>query len=159
MSTITRDAAQALLDRATVLLLTAALQNNESRAQFARGSINTLRSLLTCDGTEFAARKDAASGAYQPPACLEAAWAALPIDIERLSLAEVQQFLTAQGVEIAPHLIADRNLKTVQQPKNDEIAALDLHNEHAATRVDVGNGSEHGKPSDVKAMVAEGGAA
>lgn len=159
MSTITRAAAQALLDRATVLLLTAALQNHEPRAQYARGSINTLRSLLTCDGAEFAARKDAASGAYQPPACLEAAWAALPIDVERLSLVEVQQFLAAQGVEIATKAVTHSQIDSVQQLENGEVATVNLNDEHAAHAVDVSDGSKHAEPSDVLVIVTEGGAA
>ena len=155
---IPREAAQALLNRAITGLLFSASINAPDRAQFWRGSINALRGVLDTERANFMARKDA-SCAYQPPAGLEAAWAALPDNIERLSFAEVQQFLAAQGVQITTHTIANSQVDAVLQFKDREVATVNLNDEHAAHAVDVSDGSKHAEPSDVLVIVTEGGAA
>lgn len=151
---ITRESVQALLNRAITGLLYAASINAPLRVEYWRGNIKGLRDLLTGDGAECAARKDALSGAYQPPACFEAAWAALPENVEDLSLAQMQQFLAAHRIEVATDPVAHRHLEAVQQLKGSEVPALDLDDEHAPAGVDVGDDASHGA-----AIVAEGGAA
>jgi hypothetical protein len=156
MSTIDTRNALALLNRSISGLLVAAMLDRPLTAQFWRGQINALRTLLgQGDAPSLWALKDAASG-YQPNACFERAWPALPVDIDQRSLAEVQELLRGHGTEITPEPIPDRNVDAVVQLQHGVPTLIVLANdEHAAARVDVRDGaSGHVRsPSKVDVIV------
>lgn len=102
---------QAALDRAVACLLMQAMLGETERFEQVRHVARELR--LVLDG------RWKGSAAYQPPPLLQAAWPALPVGIEWMSVPQVQQFLSAHGVELAA----------------DDVSQLQLDAEQAAGRV------------------------
>jgi hypothetical protein len=107
---------QAMLARYQGMLLIGAWLGKAHNVSFAQGAINALKWVNESSSADFAATTDALAGGYHPPACLQAAWACLPVGLESFSLAQVQQFLTAQGVEMADQYSAT-SLKTEAELK------------------------------------------
>ena len=101
---------QALLDRSLVGLLFAAQLGRPNAYLMRRGTIDALQTLLRPPGCVNLAALDAKALGYEPPAYYKAAVAAFPFRGERLSMAEMQQFLLAHGVEITPDPIHDQKV-------------------------------------------------
>lgn len=115
-STPSRAAITAMRNRAAQTVLVTAHQGKAHQFVFAQGMLKALNSLLNRpEPAKFAAVRDASMGGYQPLTGFEAAWAALPVCMESLSLVEVQQFLTAQGVQIATDAVANSQLDAAEQ--------------------------------------------
>lgn len=148
---------EALRNRAKHGLLIGALLDRPSSFAHFRGELKALSALERGLGDK-AAAKDSAAGGYLPLADLQTAWATLPVDIERLTLVDVQQLLRAKGVQIAGNPASDSKLDAVEQLEDSVGAAVDLHDEHPAPRVDLNDGaSQHGAPLE-KSIVAQGDA-
>lgn len=152
----------ALRNRATTGLLSAAAANNQDGFNWFAGHLAALRMLDNGAGLKLAS-KDARgeSGAYEPPGMFKAAWAALPVDIECLSLPEVRELIVAHGVEISTHPVADGQVDAVHQLKDCEAPAAGLDDKEAAALVDGndGSGAAAHTPSFDRAIVGrEGGA-
>ena len=130
----------ALLNRAHSGMLMAALADRPVGFVGWRSYAKALADLESFHGQQLAA-KDARSGGYQPTSCLQAAWASLPEGIERMPLAEVQQFLTSQGVEIPAETVPALKVNAVEQLDDNEVAAVNLNHEHAPAMVDVNDGT------------------
>ena len=96
-----------LRNRAIAGLLFSAGATHPEQFLFWRGYLKALLDLSRPSAGKPTLR-EIASGGYEPPACLQRAWTALPESIERLTLPEVQQFLAAQGVEITRDHVSDR---------------------------------------------------
>lgn len=97
------DQVAALRQRGLVGLLFAA-QNTECTGhelafRFWQGYLNALHG-ISSGHAAMAAQVDAQRSGYEPPAYLQAAFAALPNRVESATLAEVQEFLAAQGVQL-----------------------------------------------------------
>lgn len=128
---------------------------------FWRGVINALDTIRSGGASVMAARDKATSG-YVPPSYLQRAFASLPKGIESASLAKVQEFLAASGVQIATDLVADSDADVGQQLKDHAVSADHLNDEHATAGVDFDNGPKHVRslPDGETTIVAgEGGAA
>jgi len=110
----------ALRKRAIVCLLHNAEHNDDVAFKFWSGYALALRNVEHGSG-QAAAEKDARSpSGYEPPAHLQAAWAALPVDAETLTIAQVQQILAAQGVKLTRDPIAHGHFVRGQQLKGGE---------------------------------------
>ena len=131
-----------LRNRAIAGLLFSASANYREQFLIWRGYLKALLDLSRPNAGKPTLREIASSG-YEPPACLQRAWTALPESIERLTLPEVQQFLAAQGVEITRDHVSDRQFKTVLQTESGKVPAADLNDEHPAAGVDVGDDAAH----------------
>jgi hypothetical protein len=159
---IDRTAIEAMCNRSKQLVLTCAAMGQPDALRFAQGSLNALRSLLDLQDVGFAAHRDDSRGGYQPLAGYEAAWAALPVGVERFTLAQVQEFLRTHGVEIATDAVANGKVDGVEQLKDCKAAVINVHDEHDAVRAEGRDGAgEHEAPLVVRGVdiVAEGGAA
>lgn len=157
---IERSHAVALLNRAKQLVLTQAFLNNANGLLYAQGALSALQSVTEELGGAFLAHRDALLGGYQPLAGFEAAWAALPVDAKHLSLADVREFLTRHGVELAADPISNGNVDAVSQLENGVIPAVNLHDEHDAARAYLNHcASVHANSLGKTAIVVEGGAA
>lgn len=131
----------ALLNRSKSLLLTQAWLNKPLGVAFAQGSINAYKAMQGSCGA-FCARRDAASeGGYSVCAIFQAAWPALPIDIEYLSMADVQDFLASHGVKLAADTVANTNIDGVDQLQDHIVAAVDVDDKHDVARADVCDGA------------------
>lgn len=148
-------AVDALMARARTGLLVAADLENPAAFNFWQGYIDALR--LISDGAAGLTHlvlRDAASGGYQPPTYLAAAFTALPEDVKALTLVDVQQLLRAQGIKPTCDLVSDGNIDGVEKLEHGKGAIVDLHQEHAGAGVDHDHGAlAHGL------MVAQGGSA
>jgi len=131
-----------LRNRAIAGLLFGAAVNHPEQFLLWKGYLKALLDLSRPNAGKPTLR-EVASGGYQPPACLQRAWAALPECIERFSLTEVQQFLAAQGLEITRDHVSDRQFKAVLQTENRKVTAVDLDDEHAVPVVDMGDDATH----------------
>lgn len=131
----------ALLNRSKSLLLTQAWLNKPDGVARAQGAINALQALQG-NAAQMAANKDAASeGGYSVCAIFQAAWPALPIDIEYLSMAQVQDFLALHGVKLAADTVANTNIDGVGQLQDHIVTAVDVDDKHDVARADVGDGA------------------
>lgn len=154
----------ALHNRAIQQLLIGAWLGKAENVAFAKGSISVLRSLERGAGAK-AAAKDASLGGYQPAACIQAAWARLPVDLERLTMAQVKDFLRTQGVEFPTDDVTQLQINGVQQLEDDKVSALDVNDEHPPAWAELNDGSGHGVSHVVGAdvqrtsIVTTGGAA
>lgn len=152
----------ALAHRARLLILTGAWLGKERNVALGQGALNHLRALANGVGQK-AADNDASAGGYQPPALFERAWPRLPVDIEYLTMAEVQEFLRAQGIELAADAVAHSQLDGVVQLEDGKLPGVVANDEHGATRADLADGSGvvvHGaRPGGDAAIVAQVGAA
>ena len=150
----------AMLNCAKRMLIGNALIGNQQAVSWAQASIKTLNSLR--DGTaQSAAALHQSKGGYDVPASWQAAWASLPIGVENFTMAQVQEFLGAKGVQLASNRVANRQINGVEQLKNDELAIVNPQDKHPATAADVDDGSAlHAAPFFVeKSSMAEGGKA
>lgn len=133
-------AATALQRRARLGIVAAAAANNPYNLRYWQGCAGAAADMLNGRADQMAAKDAAASSANQPQTGLQAAVAALPERAEQLTMAEVQQILTAQGVEIASDLVAELDIRTGEVFKHRELPGIvDTHDEHAATRVEMGH--------------------
>lgn len=149
----------ALQARAQAGLLAAALDGNPARFAFFSGQLSFARNLGNGTGERLAA-KDAALAASGDHAqtSLERAWAALPVGAEKLTMAQVQQLLTAQGIKVAFDGVAGVDIDPVEQFEHGKATAK-LNDEHAAPAVDGVNGTLHVPlPLEVTTVAQEGGA-
>lgn len=149
------DAINALMARARTGLLVAADLDETDAFNFWQGYIDALRSMTdkAASLTHLVAR-DQASGGYQPPTYLVAAFTALPEDVKALTLGDVQQLLRAQGIEPTCDLVSNANVDGVEELEHSKSAIVDLHQEQAGAAVEHGHGAlAHGL------MVVQGGAA
>lgn len=129
--------------------------------QFWSGYLKALKDLRNDTG-QCAALRDQQSSGYQAPGYLQAAFAALPVGAEFASVAAVQQFLAAQGVQVAGDAVTDLQVGAVQQLEHGKGRAVHLNDEHAAPVVDGNDGALHGAPSlgvDGATTVAQQGGA
>lgn len=140
MSAITRQSIplaelQAALDReVSLMLMQAALGNAPLFYQAAHGAraLSAVR-----DGVwAWSAKRP-----YHVPPMLKAAWAALPVGVEDMSMAQVQQLLAAQGVEISADDVADLQLNAGQQLEDAQGVGAVAHQEQAAARVHAHHGA------------------
>jgi len=152
---IERSAVEAMHNRARQLVLTCGYLGNAKNLRFAQGCLSSLSYLLRGGGA-FAAARDASIGGYQPATGFEAAWAGLPVGAKNLSLAEVQEFLRVNGVEITPDAVTDSQISAVRQLKDREVAAVNLDDEHSPVCVDPNNGAVlHGAAFDVVSRIVK----
>lgn len=160
-ATVTVAAVQALHNRAKQLVLTMGWLGKAKELSFAQGALCELSALLDSDGPDFLAQRDASMGGYRPSTGFEAAWAGLPENAKRFTLAEVQQFLRSFGVEVSPDAVTYGNTYAATGLEGGKVAAaFDVHNEHDAARADLHDGASlHIAASDGANIVAEGGAA
>lgn len=157
---IERSHAVAMLNRAKQLVLTQALLNKPDGLLYAQGALGALQAITEEGGGAFVAHRDALLGGYKPLAGFEAAWAALPVDAKHLSLADMREFLTLHGIELAADPISNGNVDGVSQLENGVITAVDLHDEHDAARAYLNHcAGVHANPLGKTAIVVEGGAA
>lgn len=123
-----------------------------------RGFANCAQALL--DGTaERLASNDAES---QTDGLVQAAFARLPVNLERLTLADMKRHMWAQGIHCAADLVATSNVNAVNQLQDRVSADIKQDDEHAVARVDVRDGAGlHGASLSVIGLdiVAQGGAA
>lgn len=150
MSAITRQSIplaelQAALDREfSLMLMQAALGNAPLfyQAAHAARALSAVR-----DGVwAWSAKRP-----YHVPPMLKAAWAALPVGIENMPMAQVQQLLVAHGVEMAADDVADLQLNAGQQLEDAQGAGVVLNQEQAAPL-----GNAHHGAGDV--VLSHGGA-
>lgn len=156
---------EALKNRALSGLFFTALHTDApehaSAFRFWRGYVKALQDLS--DGAGYgAALRDQQTSGYQPAGYLKAAFAALPVHADFATVAQVQQFLASQGVQLSSDSVADLQVGTVQQFEHGEGSTIDLNDEHAAPMVDGNDGALHGElpgVGDATTVAQEGGAA
>lgn len=137
----TDPAAQALLRRARRGILFSAINGAPDRFHFWQGVASAAQDIINGYALRMAAN-DASNLSDQEQTSLEAAWAALPVGVKHLTMADVQQLLAAQGIESAADLVAHHDIGAGQALKNNEVAPIaQLQDEHAQARADVGNGT------------------
>jgi hypothetical protein len=122
------------LRRARMGALFAAAWGNAARFNVFQTMAITLAELVR-GNYRFVALKDQ-SIPYQAPGAFEAAWAALPVGPEAMSLADMQQFLRGQGVEVAGDDITGLDVRAAEQFERDEFAAFTAQQEHPGAAVD-----------------------
>ena len=137
---------KALLDRAHCGMLISALADRPASFAEWRAYAKALTDLQTGKGLALAA-KDSKSGGYEPASCLQAAWTRLPVGIELLTLADVQQFLTTQGVQISAETVPALQLDAAQQFNGNAVAVINANHEHAPAVIDVNDGASGHKKS------------
>jgi hypothetical protein len=137
----------AMYNRAKGLALSAAWLGKADNLRFGQGGMNFLDALLRDVGATHAAARDASNGGYIPSAGIEAAWAALPKRAENSSLAQMQKFLAAHGIELAPDAVTRCNLDGVADLEDHEFTTVNAHDEQPAPGIDVRNGTnQHSAP-------------
>lgn len=147
---IDRAAVEAFCNRAKQLVLTSAYLGSAENLLFAQGCLNALKSVLSPTSSHMLARRDASLGGYQALAGFEAAWAALPIDAERLSMVQVQEFLRSHGVQVATDSVTDTQFNAVAKLQDAVGAVVKLDDKHAVAAIDVQDGCVlHMAPSGV----------
>lgn len=137
----------AMYNRAKGLALSAAWLGKADNLRFGQGGMNFLDALLRDVGATHAAARDASNGGYIPSAGIEAAWAALPKRAEDFSLAQMQQFLGAHGIELAPDAVTRCNLDGVVDLEDREFTTVNVQDEKTAPGIDVRNcANQHSAP-------------
>jgi len=155
-TSITPEGFLALSNSAKNGILAGALLGKPGNVAFFQGFLNALH-CIERDGATKAAAAQASRGGYMPSAAFDACWSKLPENIERMTLTEVQQFLRANGVELAFDPVADQKLNAIEQFENKGIPVVDAHDEHAEPRVDVHDSSSlHAAPLFETGIVAQG---
>ncbi|MCS4508913.1 hypothetical protein [Xylophilus ampelinus] len=162
----TQQLAAALERRARRGAVVAALLNSEERLQFWKGCADACQTLARGTAAKMAEKDARLAAEGYAQTSLESAGAALPARFKHLSLAEVQQILRAEGIEIAADAVADGNLGARQVLESGVVARFDCDDEHAVSGIDVGHGADcHCVSKGGAAIVAaaplrsEGGAA
>lgn len=143
----------ALQHRARTGLAADALLSKDESARtstFWHGYLRALHDLQRGAGAQLA-EKDERLGGYQPPSDLAAALACLGEDIDRLIGCEIVQRVAKAGIQLPAHHMANLQPVAAQDLEHAKVTAVDLHDEHAATRVVVGD-----KASEHAAIVAQG---
>lgn len=112
----------------------------EELHQFWQGYARALRDLSSGLGARLAA-KDAASGAYDPPAVLKGAIGLLGDDIERLTRAEIFQRVADAGLQVALKPVPDLDVVAAGQLEDGAVAAVDANDEHPAPGVVADDGA------------------
>lgn len=136
---------QAALDReVSLMLMQAALGNAGLFDQAAHGA----RALSAVRDGVWAW---SAKRTYHVPPMLKGAWAALPVGIENMTMAQVQELLAAHGVEIAADDVTDLQVDAGQQLEDAQGAVVVAHQEQAAARV-------HGHHGGSDVVLSHGGA-
>jgi hypothetical protein len=133
----------ALRHRAHLGLLVAALMPSSDRTtKFNQwqGYARALRDIERGAGEKLAA-KDAALHGYQLPRYLAPAAGALGEDVERLSIGEIHDRLTAAGIEVAPDALTGLDVVSAHHLEDGIVATVDEDGEHAAVRVVVDDGA------------------
>lgn len=160
---IDRKTAEALLQRGRTRMVEAlinegALTDPQQMHTYWRGFAQCAKALLDGSGAVMASHDEAsdAQGAVQ------AAFARLPNDVERLTLPDMKRLMWAQGVDFASDLITDRNVDAAVKLQDAVGTPIKQDDEHSVASVDVRDGGcVHGAPVVVVGMdiVAQGGAA
>lgn len=134
----------ALRRRARTGFIAALLDSNLERLHYWQGHLAALSEIE--DGTGAAmARKDLAKGLEYLQAGLEAAWARLPVGIERAPLPDMLQHYRAQFMNWPADFVAHLQLDRIQEFEHRVIAGVPHDQEHAAARKvlqDAGGGHE-----------------
>lgn len=133
-------AVDAIRKRAKHLMLVQAWLNKPDGFAHGKGQLNAL-DCLTSGRAQTIAASDESRGGYQPCALFERCWPALPIGFERLTIVDIQQFLTAQGVQPPTDNLPHSQINAVEQFKHDEFAALQGDDKHHAMGSDVSDGA------------------
>jgi len=124
---------------------------------FWQGYAKALADLANGTGDKLSS-KDGGSG-YQLPGYVAVAARCLGDDVYRLTRAEVLDRLASAGIEVATDALAALDVVAAHQLENGAVATVDLHDEHAADAVVVGDGSllNHGSASGgtLNVIVAE----
>ena len=123
-----------------------------------RGFANCARVLLNGQAAMMASHDEASNA----DGTVQAAFARLPIDLERLTLADMKRHMWAQGIHCAADLLATSNVNAVEQLQDRVGTPIKQDDEHAVARVDVRDGAGlHGASLSVIGLdiVAQGGAA
>lgn len=155
------DAIQALQNRARQGILIAAELNKPANLRFWQGFHNALRALSNGFGQKLA-ESDQSMGGHKPAGCFQAAWAALPDNIERLSLIEVQQLLRTHGVKVPANAVAEPQVNAIDQLPGRTVTVVEADHELAVAAVDLHDGASLHAAAPVvadAAIVAQGGAA
>jgi hypothetical protein len=137
---VSHAAIKAELNLVKRMLFLNALVGNQSLVTLAQAIISTLNSLLNGKADQ-ALAFHTLKGGYYVPASWQAAWAALPVGIENYTLAQVQEFLRVNGVQLAADDVADFDVDAIGRLEDGKVTALDLHNEHDALAADLHDGA------------------
>ena len=137
---IDRSAVEAMHNLCKHMLLIGAWSGREYNLAFAQGGLNALRALATGAG-QTGADLHASRGGYKPSALFDGVWSKLPNGIERFTLREVQEFLVANGVQLATDSVTNLGTGSVEYFKYEVFPAIDCHDEHDAARADLDDGS------------------
>ncbi len=119
---------QSLVDRAKTMLLVAAQTDNPIRFMLSKGYMKGLLDASSNHNSELE-DKDKSQGGYKPATYLQAAWAALPNDMENITLRDVQQLLSTNGVECARDSAAQSDIDAALHLKSSVVTPVDLNNE------------------------------
>jgi hypothetical protein len=162
MSTVEVKTVEALLQRGRTRMVQAyvnegGLIDPQKMHTYWRGFAQCAAALLN-GAAQVMASNDQAT---EPERVVQAAFAALPDDLERLTLADMKRHMWAKGVDFGSELITDRKVDAVEQLKHGVGVAVEFNNEHAVAAIDVQDGclvhmDSHGV---VSTIVAQGGAA
>lgn len=107
------------------------------------------------------ADKDDRLGGYETYGVFQAAVTRLPDGFERLTLAEVRQCLTAQGVVLGTDAVSDSQIDGAVQLVDSVRPIIQVDDKHAISLVDSDDSSldSHASSHLTGAIVAQGGAA
>ena len=130
----------ALIHDARTGLLCAAHEGDEPLFCFFQGQLVVL-DLLANGGAERLAAVRLARGDHEPPAGLQAAWAALPHRFEFRPFAKVKELLLAHVIEWPPKPVADGELDAVEQVEDRVLAGVQPHQKATADGPDLEDGA------------------
>lgn len=148
-------AIEASMVRGMQRLIYALALNKPRNADFCRGYVQALRDLQNGLGDKLVA-KDERLAAQGFPDAFQTARAGLAVHLERAPVTQVEQFLVAQGIEVATHAISDADFLRREVQPQTEVAVVAAHDEHAVSGVQVGDSAGAHDPN---VAPAEGGAA
>lgn len=142
MSTpIDREIVETMLQRGRTRMVQAyaneaGLINPQEMHAYWRGFAQCAAALLN-GSAQVMASHDQASDAQS---IVQAAFARLPDDLERLTLADMKRHMWAQGIDSAANLVAGGKVDAVKQLQNAVGAAVKQDDKHAIEVVDVQDG-------------------
>ncbi|MBD9407158.1 hypothetical protein IB236_17570 [Acidovorax sp. ACV02] len=138
--------AAAVLRRGQLGIAATAYTNNAATFEFWKGYTEAARDLINGVGA-LAAAKDELTGS-DAQTDLQAAGACLPERTKGLTLAQVREFLAAQGIEVAPDAISHTDIGAGEIFENNVVPRVDCDDEHPVARVHMRHSSDsHGLSS------------
>ena len=152
---------QAMLNRYKASMLVCALRGFTAEFYRSQGHAQALSDLIShSESAAFAAKTDASIGGHQPLGGFEAAWAALPMRFEMLTLAQVKEVLASTGTQWPGDEIANSQIDSTQQLESGKVAVANLGDKHDAPGAKLNDDALlHSASLGEAAIVAEGGAA